>query len=37
MAFSITQAETRTKAEEVCRRMGISRATFFIERKGMVF
>lgn len=29
IAFSLKQAETGTRVEEVCRKMGISEATFY--------
>ena len=29
IAFALKQAETRTRVEEVCRKMGISEATFY--------
>ena len=30
IAFALKQAETGTRVEEVCRKMGISEATFYI-------
>jgi len=33
IAFALKQAETGTKVAEVCRKMGISDATFYIWKK----
>lgn len=33
IAFALKQAETGTSVEEVCRKMGISQATFYAWRK----
>lgn len=33
IAFALKQAETGTRVEEVCRKMGISEATFYNENK----
>ena len=33
IAFAIKQAETGTRVEEVCRKMGISEATFYVWKK----
>lgn len=33
MAFALKQAETGTRVEEVCRKMGISEATFYNWKK----
>ena len=33
IAFAIKQAETGTRVEEVCRKMGISEATFYNWKK----
>ncbi|MFA1126143.1 transposase, partial [Klebsiella pneumoniae] len=33
MAFALKQAETCTRVEEVCRKMGISEATFYNWKK----
>jgi putative transposase len=33
IAFSLTQAETGTRLEEVCKNMGISEATFYNWKK----
>lgn len=33
IAFALTQAESGTRVEEVCRKMGISQATFYAWRK----
>lgn len=33
IAFALKQAETGTRVEEICRKMGISEATFYIWKK----
>ena len=33
IAFALKQAESGTRVEEVCRKMGISQATFYAWRK----
>ncbi|KFA08380.1 transposase, partial [Xanthomonas vasicola pv. musacearum NCPPB 2005] len=33
IAFALKQAETGTTVEEICRKMGISQATFYAWRK----
>lgn len=33
IAFALKQAESGTSVEEVCRKMGISQATFYLWRK----
>ena len=33
IAFALKQAELGTRVEEVCRKMGISEATFYVWRK----
>lgn len=33
IAFALKQAETVTRVEEVCRKMGISEATFYTRKK----
>ena len=33
VAFALQQAETRTPVEEVCRKMGVSQATFYRWKK----
>lgn len=33
IAFALKQAESGTRVEEVCRKMGISQATFYVWRK----
>ncbi len=33
IAFALKQAETDTRVEEVCRKMGISEATFYNWKK----
>ncbi len=35
IAFALKQAETGTRVEEVCRKMGISEATFTTGRKSL--
>ncbi|EMF07333.1 ISEch12 OrfA [Serratia marcescens VGH107] len=35
IAFALKQAETGTRVEEVCRKMGISEATFTIGRRSL--
>ena len=36
IAFALKQAETGASVQEVCRKMGISEATFLIGRRSMV-
>jgi len=33
IAFALRQAETGTRVAEVCRKMGISEATFYVWKK----
>lgn len=33
IAFALKQAETGTRVDEICRKMGISEATFYIWKK----
>jgi len=33
IAFALKQAETGTRVNEICRKMGISEATFYIWKK----
>ncbi len=35
IAFALKQAETGTRVEEVCRKMGISEATFYNWKKSL--
>jgi putative transposase len=35
IAFALQQAKTGTPVEEVCRKMGVSQATFFGGRRSM--
>lgn len=36
IAFALKQVETGTRVDKVCRKMGISEATFTIGRRSMV-
>lgn len=36
IAFALKQAETGTRAAEVCRKMGISEATYYNWKRSMV-
>lgn len=36
IAFALKQVESGTTAEEICRKMGISQATFYAWRKTLV-